>query len=208
MAFSGAVLWLVDTAVVNLEVVVDSVTLVTFCCDGGCDDVVFVDWSVLVVGFTVVGFWVVGFGVEGFSCILLKSTGVLSRSIFIFTWSSSISKRSTNATLAAVSLTLGAEVSITDIMSLFEASFSTKNNVKLMCSSLYEKKLNCNNRYFILCALSYYYLIPSKNKKRSAEKKLRYYHLTLFKLYYKVGIAYLMDKTSHPRYVVSNWLFL
>lgn len=145
VAFTGAVVWLVDTAVVNLDVVVDSVTLVTFCCDdvmgisvvdGGCDDVVFVDWSVPVVGFTVVGFWVVGFGVEGFSCILLKSNGVLSRSIFIFTWSSSISKRSTIATLDAVSLTLGAEVSITDIMSRFDASFSTKNNVKLMCWSL------------------------------------------------------------------------
>ena len=128
-----------------IGVVIDAVVFVTSWVDDVvviadvddvCDDVIFVDIGVLGVGSIVLGCTVVGLGVVGFSCILLKSTGVLSRSILIFTWSNSISNRSTNAMLDDVSFTLGADVSITAIMSRLEASFSTKNKVKLMCLSL------------------------------------------------------------------------
>lgn len=160
VVFLGVVFWLVDIVVVNFEVVVDLVILVMFCCDdvigifvvdGGCNDVVFVDWSVLVVGFIVVGFWVVGFGVEGFFCILLKLIGVFFCFIFIFIWLSLILKWFINVMLVVVLLILGVEVFIIDIMFFFEVFFFIKNNVKLMCLFLYEKKLNCNNRYFIFC---------------------------------------------------------
>lgn len=125
-----------------IGVVVDAVVFVTSWVDDVvviadvddvCDDVIFVDIGVL-------GCTVVVLGVVGFSCILLKSTGVISRSILIFTWSNSISNRSTNAMLDDVSFTLGADVSITAIMSRLDASFSTKNKVKLMCLSLKKQK--------------------------------------------------------------------
>ena len=94
---------------------------------------------ILVVGFLVVVVVVVVVLVV-VVIILLKFTGVLSCSIFILAFSSSISNLSTSATFAfsPLSCTLGAEVSITDIISFFEAAFSMKNNVKFMRSFLKE----------------------------------------------------------------------
>lgn len=95
---------------------------------------------ILVVGFLVVVVVVVVVVLVVVVIILLKFTGVLSCSIFILAFSSSISNLSTSATFAfsPLSCTLGAEVSITDIISFFEAAFSMKNNVKFMRSFLKE----------------------------------------------------------------------